>query len=153
MNNNNRPHTDLTTVYLSLASLQQFPSESVPALRAVRGAAHVAASSIWCPQCGAVAVDNPNPPIETFQNTMLLGTILPIIANGYQKLLRIIDDETNAAEAAGQTKTFRFRDYGGMCGQQVRPLSYIPSMPFRPLSFSSRPPLAFSWRLYDEECM
>lgn len=107
-------------MYLALASLQQLPSDSVSALRAVRGAAHVAANCIWCPQCGSVAVDNPNPPIESFQNTMLLGTILPIIANGYQKLLIIIDNETSAAEAVGQTKTFRFQDYGGLCGQQVR---------------------------------
>ena len=106
-------------MYLSLASLQQLPSESVTALKTVRGAAQVAANSIWCAQCGSVAVDNPNPPIEAFQNTMLLGTILPIIANGYQRLLKIIDDETNAAEAAGQTKVFRFLDYGGLCGHQV----------------------------------
>jgi hypothetical protein len=44
---------------------------------------------------------------------------LPIVANGYQRLLKMIDEETDAAEAAGQTKTFRFHDYGGLCGRQV----------------------------------
>lgn len=107
-------------MYLSLASLQQLPTDSVTALKTVRGAAQVAATSIWCSKCGSVAIDNPNPPIESFQNTMLLGTILPIIANAYQRVLKIVDDEATAAEAAGQTLTFRFLDYGGLCGSQVR---------------------------------
>ena len=46
------------------------------------------------------------------------GTMLPIIANGYQKLLKQIDEEADAAEAAGNTITFRFHDYGGLCGRQ-----------------------------------
>lgn len=111
------PCSCLASMYLALASLQQLPTDIVSALSTVRGAARTAAESIWCPQCGSVALDNPNPPIEAFQNTMLLGTILPIIANGYQKLLKMIDDETEMATAAGQTKTFRFNDYGGMCGK------------------------------------
>ncbi len=101
-------------MYLALASLQQLPSDIASVLKTVRDAALTARESIWCPQCGAVVLDNPNPPIEAFQNTMLLGTILPIIANGYQTILKIIDDETDAAIAAGQTKTFRFLDYGGL---------------------------------------
>ena len=112
------PCSCLASMYLALASLQQFPSDIVSALKTVRGAAATAAQSIWCPQCGAVVLDNPNPPIEAFQNTMLLGTVLPIIANGYARLLKMIDDETDAAVAAGQTKTFRFHDYGGLCGKQ-----------------------------------
>jgi hypothetical protein len=54
---------------------------------------------------------------------MLLGTILPIIANGYQKLLKMVDDETDAAIAAGLTKTFRFHDYGGLCSKQQMALA------------------------------
>jgi hypothetical protein len=49
---------------------------------------------------------------------MLLGTILPIIANGYARLLKMIDDETDLAIALGETKTFKFHEYGGMCGKQ-----------------------------------
>jgi len=110
----------LASMYLSLASLQEFPSDVVAALRTVRSACATAAASIWCQKCGGpVLLDNPTPPIEAFQNVMLLGTILPIIANGYQKLLQMVDDETTKAESLGQTKTFRFFDYGGMCGRQV----------------------------------
>ncbi|KAH6719203.1 hypothetical protein BKA61DRAFT_669536 [Leptodontidium sp. MPI-SDFR-AT-0119] len=110
------PCSCLASMYLALAALQQLPTDIVPALLAVRGAARTASDSIWCPQCGSVALDNPNPPMDTFQNTMLLGTILPIIANSYQKLLNMVDKETERATAAGQMKTFRFNDYGGMCG-------------------------------------
>jgi hypothetical protein len=109
----------LASMYLSLASLQDFPSDIVTALRTVRSACATAAGSIWCQSCGTVVLENPNPPIESFQNVMLLGTILPIIANGYQRLLQMIDDETTTAESLGKTKTFRFRDYGGMCGQKA----------------------------------
>lgn len=70
-----------------------------------------------------MVLENPNPPIEAFQNTMLLGTILPIIANGYQKLLKMVDDETDAAIAEGLTKTFRFHDYGGLCSKQQASLA------------------------------
>ncbi|CZR61170.1 uncharacterized protein PAC_11066 [Phialocephala subalpina] len=112
------PCSCLPSMYLSLSSLQALPTDIVVALKTVRGAAATAAQCIWCPQCGSVVLENPNPPIESFQNTMLLGTILPIIANGYQRLLKMVDEETDAAEAAGQTKTFRFQDYGGLCGKQ-----------------------------------
>jgi hypothetical protein len=110
------PCSCLASMYLSLASLQQFPSDIVSALKTVRGAAETAAKSLWCVQCGAVlsVLSNTAPPIEAFQNTMLLGTILPIIANGYKRLLKMVDEETDAAIAAGQTKTFRFHDYGGL---------------------------------------
>jgi hypothetical protein len=105
-------------MYLALASLQQFPTDIVAALATVRGAAATAANSLWCPKCGSVLMDTPTPPIESFQNMMLLGTILPIIANGYGRLLKMIDAETDEAVALGQTKTFRFHDYGGLCGKQ-----------------------------------
>lgn len=112
------PCSCLASLYLSLASLQTLPTDLVVALKTVRGAAATAASCIWCPQCGSIVLDNPDPPIESFQNTMLLGTILPIIANSYKRLLKMVDDEADAAEAAGQTKSFRFQDYGGLCGRQ-----------------------------------
>jgi hypothetical protein len=66
------PCSCLASMYLSLSSLQQFPSDIVSALKTVRGAAATAAASIWCPRCGAVGLEDPNPPIEAFQNTMLL---------------------------------------------------------------------------------
>jgi hypothetical protein len=113
------PCSCLASMYLSLASMQEFPSDIAKALKTVRGACATAASSIWCRQCGTVMLETPSPPIEAFQNVMLLGTILPTIANGYQRLLQMVDDETNTADSMGQMKTFNFLDYGGLCGQQT----------------------------------
>ena len=112
------PCSCLASMYLALASLQQFPTDIVAALATVRGAAATAAKSLWCPQCGSVVLDTATPPIEIFQNTMLLGTILPIIANAYGRLLAMIDAETAKAVAAGATKVFRFQEYGGLCNRQ-----------------------------------
>jgi len=112
------PCSCLASMYLALASLQQLPTDIILALKTVRKAAMTAGEVIWCPQCGAVLIETPKPPIETFQNTMILGTLIPVIANGYKKLLDMIDAETEAAAALGQTKTFKFHEYGGLCGTQ-----------------------------------
>ncbi|KAG9234138.1 hypothetical protein BJ875DRAFT_377130 [Amylocarpus encephaloides] len=112
------PCSCLASMYLALASLQQLPTDIVQALSTVRGAGQTAARTIWCPQCGAVMVEKKMPMIDGFQNIMLLGTLLPIIVHGYHKLLQMIDDEMNAALAAGATKSFRFHDYGGLCQVQ-----------------------------------
>jgi hypothetical protein len=107
----------LASMYLAMSSLQQFPTDVVSALKTVRSAANTAATSIWCSHCGAVLRDR-SPSIDVFQNIMLLGTILPTIADGYYRLLKMVDDETEAAAAAGQTKTFRFQEYGGLSEHQ-----------------------------------
>ncbi|KAJ8061093.1 hypothetical protein OCU04_010167 [Sclerotinia nivalis] len=108
----------LSSMYLSLSALQQFPSEIDEALKVVRGASLVASKAIWCPSCGAIALISPIPPTEAFQNTMLIGTILPIIANGYGRLLKMVDEATAEAIAKGQTKIFRYRDSGGLYEHQ-----------------------------------
>jgi hypothetical protein len=116
----------LSSIYLSLAALQQLPSDIATALKVVRRAAYVAAQTIWCPQCGAVLLTTTTPLIEAFQNTMLLGTLLPIVAHGYQRLLDMVDKETNAAIAANETKTFSLHDYGGLCGGNMDPQDALP---------------------------
>ncbi|RFU35975.1 hypothetical protein B7463_g347, partial [Scytalidium lignicola] len=108
----------LASMYLSLASLQEFPSDIKSALFTVRRAVITAEQVLYCPRCGTILMIEPNPSIESFQNTMLLGTILPIIANGYTRLLKMIDEETDAAITSGQMKTFHLQEYGGLCGKQ-----------------------------------
>ena len=120
------PCSCLSSIYLSLAALQQFPSDIVTALRTVRRAAAVAAQTIWCPRCGAVQVMITGPLIESFQNTMLLGMLLPIVAHGYHRLLDMVDKEANAAIAARQSKTFNLHDYGGLCGREVNSQDALP---------------------------
>lgn len=139
------PCSCLASIYLSLAALQQFPSDVVSALKTVRGAAATAAAAIWCPQCGAIALNPSVPTIEAFQNTMLLGTLLPIIAYGYQRLLKMIDDETDAALAANQTKTFNLQNYGGICGRQSDDQDVLPCVG-RDLLFNSIETSPVNWR-------
>jgi hypothetical protein len=110
------PCSCLATMYLAMSSLQDFPNEVEAALATVRAAANTAQSSIRCPKCGHCAATSITPPIEAFQNTMLLGTILPIIANGYKRLLVLVDEETEKATALGIKKVFRISAYGGLCG-------------------------------------
>ncbi|CAG8982755.1 hypothetical protein HYALB_00001036 [Hymenoscyphus albidus] len=112
------PCSCLASMYLSLASLQQFPSDIAPALSVVRKAARTASHTIWCPNCGSTIIEQTMFTMDGFQNTMLLGTLLPIIAHGYHRLLKMIDDETDVAVATGQTKTFQFGEYGGICNKQ-----------------------------------
>ncbi|KAL3420901.1 hypothetical protein PVAG01_07346 [Phlyctema vagabunda] len=107
------PCSCLASMYLSLAALQQFPSDINSALYAVRSAADTAQKCIWCPQCGSVVLGDETPPIESFQNTMILGTLLPVIANGYGRLLEMVDIEATAAANRGESKTFNLQRYGG----------------------------------------
>lgn len=110
------PCSCLATMYLAMSSLQEFPNDVETALATVRAASNTAQSSIRCPRCGHCAATSMTPPIEAFQNTMLLGTILPIIANGYKRLLVMVDEETEKAKALGIKKVFRISEYGGLCG-------------------------------------
>jgi hypothetical protein len=113
------PCSCLSSIYLSLAALQRMPSDIVSALKTVRGAAAVAAQTIWCPQCGAVLLTTTTPLIDSFQNMMLLGTLLPVVAHAYQRLLAMVDKETNNAIAANETKSFSLHEYGGLCRHEM----------------------------------
>ncbi|KAF7936050.1 uncharacterized protein EAE98_002269 [Botrytis deweyae] len=135
----------LSSMYLSLSALQQFPSEIDEALKVVRGASIVASKAIWCPSCGAIALISPTPPIEAFQNIMLIGTILPIIANGYGRLLKMVDEATAEAIAKGQTKIFRYLDYGGLCEHQ-RPINETVECIGNALSIADREMQPAEWR-------
>jgi len=104
----------LASMYLALASLQQLPTNITSALSITRKATLAASEVIWCPTCGSILTRTISPPIESFQNLMLLGTLLPIIANSYARLLEMIDNDTDAAVKSGAMKTFDFKAYGGV---------------------------------------
>lgn len=108
------PCSCLATMYLAMSSLQEFPTVIETALSTVRAAANTAQAAIRCETCGTPAVTDLHAPIETFQNMMLLGTILPIIANGYKRLLVMVDEEAELARIAGAKKIFSMKAYGGL---------------------------------------
>ncbi len=113
------PCSCLATIYLAMSSLQELPIEVEAALATVRAAASTAQSSIRCPKCGHCPATLTAPPIEAFQNTMLLGTILPLIANGYKRLLVMVDEEAAKAKALGIKKVFRMSAYGGFSSPET----------------------------------
>lgn len=135
----------LSSMYLSLSALQQFPSEIDEALKVVRGASLVASKAIWCPSCGAIALNSPTPPIEAFQNTMLIGTILPIIANGYGRLLKMVDEATAVAIAKGQTKIFRCGDSDGLYEHQ-KPFDQAANFIYEVFPMAGREMQPAEWR-------
>lgn len=96
----------LASMYLSMSALQELPNAVAPALNIVRNAASVARNTIHCPVCGVIVVTEPNPPAVGFQNTMLIGTILPLIVDGYSRMLKLVDEETARAAVTGQKMRF-----------------------------------------------
>jgi hypothetical protein len=91
----------LATMYLAMSSLQELPTKVGAALIAVRAAASTAQAVLRCEKCGHGSATSGKPAIEAFQNTMLLGTLLPIIVNSYKRLLEVVDHEASMAKTAG----------------------------------------------------
>jgi hypothetical protein len=56
------------------------------------------------------------PPIQAFQNLMLLGTLVPSACNAYARILEMVDEETARAKKEGRTFWFAFKDIGGLWG-------------------------------------
>lgn len=106
------PCSCLAAMYLSMAALQELPSDFSKALSVVRTAAKTAHEVIHCNSCRPNLTFNPKIPAAGFQNTMLLGTIFPLIVEGYARLLTLIDEETARSALAGQKKRLDFKDYG-----------------------------------------
>ena len=95
------PCSCLATMYLAMSSLQDLPPEVGAALLIVRAAVNTAQSILRCEQCGRSMGTPVRSPLEAFQNTMLLGTLLPIIVNSYKRLLEMVDYESCMAKTAG----------------------------------------------------
>jgi hypothetical protein len=117
----------LATMYLAMSSLQELPSEVGAALIAVRAAASTAQAVLRCEKCGHGSATSVKPAIEAFQNTMLLGTLLPIIVNSYKRLLEIVDHEAIMAKTAGYkmipilSPDISVSGLSELCGESTRP--------------------------------
>jgi hypothetical protein len=111
------PCSCLATMYLAMSSLQQLPSDVETALGVVRAAANTAQTVLRCEECGKYNLIDLGPRIEGFQNTMLMSTLLPTIANGYKRLLAMVEVETGLAQATGTKKFFRIMAYGGFVSE------------------------------------
>jgi len=94
----------LSTMYLTLNTLQQMPSFAFPfALHHLREAMQTASDVVACETCFTKF-------ISAIQNTQLLGTLLVSIAERFSKVLLTINSETVRASTASETKKFRLAD-------------------------------------------
>ncbi|KAF9879309.1 hypothetical protein CkaCkLH20_03542 [Colletotrichum karsti] len=109
----------LSQIFLSLDALSRLPNDVKIAMTMARQASRTAHDVINCPLCANTDISKP-PPMQSFQNMMMLGTILPATANAYAKILELIDDEATRAKQEKRKITFRFAEYGGLWGEMSR---------------------------------
>jgi hypothetical protein len=114
------PCSCLATMYLAISSLQGIPSKVGAALAVIRAAATTAQAVLRCEQCGSPIANHTKPAFAAFQNTMLLGTLLPTIVNCYSQLLKRVDHEASMAEVSGYKMRFDILD---------EEVSYRPGLP------------------------
>ncbi|UPK98614.1 hypothetical protein LCI18_009549 [Fusarium solani-melongenae] len=109
----------LSSLYLALDSLTRLPDEVIPAMRVARNASKIAHDVIECSVCSKPLIDEPTkpPPIQCFQNLMLIGTLVPSACNAYATILEMVDAETAAAKKHGRSFWFSFKDIGGLWGR------------------------------------
>lgn len=107
----------LADLYLALDSIARLPTQVVPALRTARTAAHTAHNTIRCELCCPPIHKSMKMAPSAFQNTMLLGALLPSIADAYYRILELIDAEATRAIATHTHLTFNLAEYGGTWGE------------------------------------
>ncbi|KAL1893751.1 hypothetical protein Sste5346_006254 [Sporothrix stenoceras] len=111
----------LARLYLALDSLQHLPSEVGPAMSVARNAAHTAHDTVLCPSCSPPHLDlNTKPPLQAFQNLMILGALLPTIAHTYRRIVTMVDEEAARASAAKIRLPLSLTAYGGVWGHMAR---------------------------------
>ncbi|CAK7201134.1 hypothetical protein SEUCBS139899_003836 [Sporothrix eucalyptigena] len=112
----------LARLYLALDSLQHLPTEVGPAMSVARNAAHTAHDTILCPSCSPPDVTDLHnrPPLQAFQNLMILGALLPSIAHTYRRIVTMVDEEAARASAAKKRLPLSLTEYGGVWGHMAR---------------------------------
>ncbi|KAI0486512.1 hypothetical protein F4859DRAFT_372709 [Xylaria cf. heliscus] len=110
------------SLYSALNWMQRLPSEVEPAIRQARLAAKVAYEVVNCTTCSyrldpAVQHQVGSPfMMRSFQNLMLLATLIPSIVHAYAHMLTIVDEETNRAVAQRRKVIFKLNGFGGIWG-------------------------------------
>lgn len=109
----------LSSLYLATESLGNLPPEVHSVLRVAKAACKVAQEVVECRHCFDAFVNDPlkPPPIQSFQNLMSLGSLVPSACNAYASILGMVDRETAAALA--KTQTLFFKDVGGVWATDV----------------------------------
>jgi hypothetical protein len=113
----------LASIYLALDSLQHLPTTVIGAINTARTASKTAYNTIDCPVCAnpPLGPPNSNPPIQSLQNMMMLGALLPSLSNAYKTILRQVDEEAAAAALSFSKLTFDLVAFGGLWGSLADP--------------------------------
>jgi hypothetical protein len=107
----------LSKLYLALASLQTLPKDVSEAMRVARTATRIAHDTILCPVCGDPPIEPMGkPPLQAYQNMMMLGALLPSVSNAYMRILGMVDTEAAAADKEHRNIRFTLNGYGGLWG-------------------------------------
>lgn len=109
-------------LYLALESLQHLPTELTPALAVARAAAHTAHDTILCRNCSPPeTIDlRKRPPPQSYQNLMILGSLLPLMAQTYRRIVTMVDKEAARASLRKIRLPFSLNEYGGVWGSMAR---------------------------------
>lgn len=117
------PNCSCTAIlYMSIDSLQRLSEDITEAIRQTRLAAKTAYQVVNCPICSVPPSLNPAQIMQTpramhsFQNLMLLATLIPSSVAAYERILQAVDRETDRAQAEGRQIPFKLLGYGGTWG-------------------------------------
>jgi len=107
-------------LYLALASLQNLETDITRGVRQARLAAKTAYETVNCPICSGRVDDipqiTPESAMQSFQNMMLLATLIPSLVHAYSEILRSVDMEAQKARAERRQLVFMLDGLGGLWG-------------------------------------
>ncbi|ATY58356.1 Zn(2)-C6 fungal-type DNA-binding domain [Cordyceps militaris] len=104
----------LSSLYMALESLANLPRSIAAAMRVARHASRVAQGVLACKVCSCDLLDVAKPPpMQAFQNMMLLATLVPSACNAYTAIIELIDRDCGLAVQQGRCIHFSMRDMAG----------------------------------------
>ena len=115
----------LANMYLALDSLQKLPSNTRDAMCAARYASRVAHDCVQCPLCSVPMSTNGKIDIQCLQNVMVLGGLLPVIADAYRRIVLMVDNEAQCARAEQRKLFFSTNEFGGLWGRIAQEKIYM----------------------------
>jgi hypothetical protein len=112
----------LSSIYFAMAALANLPPVGLAAMKVARSACKVAHDVIQCPKCSRPLLSDPSRPlpVQSFQNMMMLGALIPTVANAYAHILRLVDREAQQATRDNLKIFFAFSEAGGLWGEFAR---------------------------------
>jgi hypothetical protein len=110
----------LSSLYLAMDSLTHLPNNVMAAIRVVRNATKAAHNVLDCYVCCKVEIsEDMRPlPIQSLQNYMCLGALVPTACTAYGQILDMVDAEVASARKEGRMMWFSMADVGNSNGFQ-----------------------------------